>query len=86
MQATRTLFVIQAWTLAAGRLASLHEALALRRRRAAARREFQALGADTLRDLALGPAEFDSCWAESHGEAAPTRRRIADPIRVERWP
>jgi uncharacterized protein YjiS (DUF1127 family) len=41
-----------------------------------ARREFQRLDAATLRDLGISPSEFDSYWAESHGLADRTRRRL----------
>ena len=46
------------------------------RGRAVARREFRALDSATLRDLGLGPAEFDSLWAEANGSAERTRRRV----------
>jgi len=47
------------------------------RGRAAARRDFHALDNATLRDLGLGPSEFDSLWAEGDGSAERTRRRVA---------
>jgi len=47
------------------------------RGRAVARREFHALDSATLRDLGLGPSEFDSLWAEGNGSAQRTRRRVA---------
>ena len=42
----------------------------------AARREFERLDASTLRDLGMSPSEFDSYWAETHGLAEQTRRRV----------
>lgn len=45
-------------------------------RLAAARREFQQLDADTVRDLGLSASEFESYWAEAHGDAERTRLRI----------
>jgi uncharacterized protein YjiS (DUF1127 family) len=48
-----------------------------RRRRRAARLEFQQLDARTLADLGVSRGEFDSCWAESHGLIEATRLRIA---------
>ncbi|AMO24370.1 hypothetical protein GCM10027034_13940 [Ramlibacter solisilvae] len=45
-------------------------------RYAVARREFQRLDAAALRDLGISPSEFDSYWAEHHGLADCTRRRI----------
>jgi hypothetical protein len=53
----------------------LHE-VASTWRYAAARREFASLDAATLRDLAMSHGEFDSYWAETHGLAEPTRRRV----------
>jgi uncharacterized protein YjiS (DUF1127 family) len=44
----------------------------------AARREFERLDAGTLRDLGISPGEFDSYWAETHGLAEATRRRVLD--------
>ena len=44
-------------------------------RHAVARREFQRLDANALRDLGISPSEFDSYWAESHGLVERTRRR-----------
>ena len=46
-------------------------------RHAAARREFISIDAATLRDLGMSRGEFDSYWAETHGLAEPTRRRVA---------
>jgi uncharacterized protein YjiS (DUF1127 family) len=45
-------------------------------RYAVARREFQRLDPAALRDLGISPSEFDSYWAESHGLAERTRRRV----------
>jgi uncharacterized protein YjiS (DUF1127 family) len=45
-------------------------------RHAAARREFERVDDETLRDLGISRSEFDSYWAETHGEAEPTRRRV----------
>lgn len=50
--------------------------VAARWRRAAARREFNRLDANALRDLGVSRSEFDSYWAESHGMAEPTRVRV----------
>lgn len=43
---------------------------------AQARSDFNRIDAATLRDLGMTRAEFDSYWAESHGLAQPTRRRV----------
>jgi len=40
-----------------------------------ARREFQSLDADALRDLGIHASEFGSYWAESEGLVDRTRRR-----------
>ena len=45
-------------------------------RHAAARREFQRLDDNALRDLGISRSEFDSYWAESHGLAEQSRRRV----------
>ncbi|MCM2336784.1 MAG: hypothetical protein NDI66_08390 [Pseudomonas sp.] len=45
-------------------------------RHAAAHREFNRLDAAALRDLGLTRSEFDSYWAETHGQAEPTRLRV----------
>jgi uncharacterized protein YjiS (DUF1127 family) len=45
-------------------------------RYAAARREFNRVDQDTLRDLGISRSEFDSYWAETHGMAEPTRVRV----------
>lgn len=42
----------------------------------AARREFERLDDNTLRDLGISRSEFDSYWAETHGLAEPTRVRV----------
>ena len=55
--------------------ALLHE-LAGAWRHAAARREFNRLDDNTLRDLGITRGEFDSYWAETHGLAEPTRVRV----------
>jgi uncharacterized protein YjiS (DUF1127 family) len=65
----------QAQRLAAAVAVALHT-LRARRRRALARAACDALDDAALRDLGLHRSEFDSCWAEAHGHAAATRRRI----------
>lgn len=45
-------------------------------RRAAHRRELEALSDAELHDLGLHRSEIDSCWAESAGMAQATRRRL----------
>ena len=45
-------------------------------RHAAARREFHRLDDNALRDLGISRSEFDSYWAESHGLAERSRRRV----------
>ena len=50
-------------------------------RYAAARREFNAVDPNTLRDLGISRGEFESYWAESHGLAEPTRVRVMRHIR-----
>ena len=50
-------------------------------RHAVARREFNRLDASTLRDLGMSRSEFDSYWAETHGEAEQTRQRVVRNIR-----
>lgn len=51
-------------------------------RYAAARREFDRLDAQTLRDIGMSRTEFDSYWAESHGLAEPTRVRVIRQARA----
>lgn len=51
-------------------------------RYAAARREFDRLDAQTLRDIGVSRAEFDSYWAEAHGLAEPTRVRVIRQLRA----
>jgi uncharacterized protein YjiS (DUF1127 family) len=58
------------------RLRRMGSQLAAAWRYAAARREFERLDAAALRDLGLGPSEFESCWAEAHGAAERSRRRV----------
>ena len=41
-----------------------------------ARREFAQLDDSTLRDIGISRGEFDSYWAETHGQAEPTRARV----------
>lgn len=60
--------------------------IAEHRRRAVARGEFLALDDAALRDLGVARGEFDSCWMESRGQAAATRRRIADTLRLGQRP
>jgi uncharacterized protein YjiS (DUF1127 family) len=60
--------------------------IAEHRRRAAARGEFLALDDAALRDLGVARGEFDSCWTESRGGSAVTRRRIADTVRPGQRP
>jgi uncharacterized protein YjiS (DUF1127 family) len=55
--------------------ALLHE-LAGAWRCAAARRGFNCLDDNALRDLGITRGEFDSYWAETHGLAEPTRVRV----------
>jgi uncharacterized protein YjiS (DUF1127 family) len=50
-------------------------------RHAVARREFNRLDASTLRDLGLTRSEFESYWAETHGQAEQTRVRVVRNIR-----
>jgi uncharacterized protein YjiS (DUF1127 family) len=54
---------------------------AARWRYGAARREFERLDAQTVRDLGMSRCEFDSYWAETHGLAEPTRTRVRQSIR-----
>ena len=42
----------------------------------AARSEFNRLDASTMRDLGISRSEFDSFWAETHGQAEQTRVRV----------
>ena len=65
----------QAQRLASAVAAALRRQRALRRR-ASARAACDALDEAALRDLGLHRSELDSCCAEAHGHAAPTRRRI----------
>jgi uncharacterized protein YjiS (DUF1127 family) len=50
-------------------------------RYALARREFNRLDANALRDLGMSRSEFDSYWAESHGTAEQTRVRVIQGFR-----
>ena len=45
-----------------------------------ARREFAKLDESTLRDIGMSRGEFDSYWAETHGQAEPTRVRVTQRI------
>lgn len=76
----RTAATIAQDTAAGGSLRAglglLHRAWLDRRRRIAARREFEQLDAAGLRDLALTASEFESFWAECTGSAPATRRRV----------
>jgi len=47
-------------------------------RYAVARREFNHVDANTLRDLGISRSEFDSYWAESQGLAEQTRVRVIE--------
>ena len=55
-------------------------------RYAAARREFNALDDSTLRDLGLRRSEYDSYWAETHGWAEHTRKRVPGHFIGKQWP
>jgi uncharacterized protein YjiS (DUF1127 family) len=61
--------------------ASILRELAGAWRYAVARREFDSLDANTLRDLGMTRGEFDSYWAETHGLAEPTRVRVVQQRR-----
>jgi hypothetical protein len=63
----------------------LHE-LADSWRHAAARREFNLLDDATLRDLGMRRSEYDSYWAESHGMADHTRKRVPGHFIAKQWP
>jgi hypothetical protein len=63
----------------------LHE-LADSWRYAAARREFNSLDDATLRDLGMRRSEYDSYWAESHGMADQTRKRLPGHFLGKQWP
>jgi uncharacterized protein YjiS (DUF1127 family) len=65
--------------------ALLHE-LAGIWRYAAARREFDRLDADALRDIGMSRAEFDSYWAEAHGLVEPTRTRVVRQLHARSRP
>ena len=67
-----------------GALSAVMGELASAWRRAVARREFNRLDASALRDLGMTRSEFDSYWAESHGEAEQTRVRVIRNVRG-RW-
>jgi len=64
-----------------GTLRSMLHELAGAWRYAAARREFSRLDASTLRDLGMSRGEFDSYWAETHGQAEQTRVRVLRNLR-----
>jgi len=55
-------------------------------RYAAARREFHSLDDATLRDLGMRRSEYDSYWAESHGLAEHTRKRVPGHFIGKQWP
>lgn len=55
-------------------------------RYAAARREFHSLDDATLRDLGMRRSEYDSYWAESHGLAERTRKRVPGHFIGKQWP
>jgi uncharacterized protein YjiS (DUF1127 family) len=55
-------------------------------RYAAARREFNSLDDATLRDLGMRRSEWDSYWAETHGMAEHTRKRVPGHIIEKQWP
>jgi uncharacterized protein YjiS (DUF1127 family) len=65
----------------AAEVRSAVRALAGAWRHAVARREFNRLDSDTLRDLGISRSEFESYWAETHGEAEQTRVRVIRNIR-----
>lgn len=52
-------------------------------RYAAARREFNAIDDATLRDLGMRRSEHASYWAETHGLAERTRKRV--PAQGKQW-
>ena len=52
------------------------QAIGAWRRRAAARRQLEALDERSLRDLGLCRSELDSCWAEARGDVERTRLRV----------
>jgi uncharacterized protein YjiS (DUF1127 family) len=62
-------------------LSALLRELAGAWRYAAARREFNRVDQDTLRDLGISRSEFDSYWAETQGLAEPTRVRVTQQLR-----
>ena len=64
-----------------GALRAMLRELAGAWRYAAARREFNRVDPDTLRDLGISRSEFDSYWAETQGLAEPTRLRVTQQIR-----
>jgi uncharacterized protein YjiS (DUF1127 family) len=51
-----------------------------RRRVRRAQRELPALDEHTLRDIGVARSEFGSFWAESHGVAEATRRRVLEHL------
>lgn len=63
----------------------LHE-LADSWRHGVARREFNLLDDATLRDLGMRRCEYDSYWAESHGMAEQTRKRVPGHFIGKQWP
>jgi uncharacterized protein YjiS (DUF1127 family) len=64
---------------ASAALVSLIHSMAEARRYAAARREFDALDARTLRDIGLSRSEFSSHWLETRGAIEATRRNVGAP-------
>jgi uncharacterized protein YjiS (DUF1127 family) len=68
-----------AWRFATGLGGALREVwceLAGAWRYGVARREFAQLDEMTLRDIGMSRGEFDSYWAETQGQAEPTRVRV----------
>ncbi len=66
-------------------LRSVFRELADSWRYAAARREFNSLDDATLRDLGMRRSEYDSYWAETHGMAEHTRKRVPGHFQEKQW-
>jgi uncharacterized protein YjiS (DUF1127 family) len=64
-----------------GALRALLAELAGAWRYSVARREFAQLDEAALRDIGMSRSEFDSYWAETHGQAEPTRVRVTQHVR-----